>query len=565
MDAVLSEFQQLLDVSPKSEIFEIEKILNVYYLHIKCENSDDLYITRYGLPFFENLKPHNFLTDRNWYNGNSVRLSGSGCTYKIRTKEINGLSKDLVIKWNRMGQDIPGDEGTDESAGAEFNSPFEEFSLVMELRDSGFESPGTIITQRPLAIYVPSEKVELWRTGRKEYKMKSIIEAHKDIQLDMFRSYVMIFEWIKGIDAAHACSQKLLDDMQVMELTRREAEEMEYKGFLVRDNKPHHIIVKPRNDGTLAKDRNGEVLYAVIDYELLARTRAREQNIKRIRRIDYHQRQKDRFSTIYSGDFPPQLKIVNILGVDYVFGHVESTDGLLWVVGKDPDLFDYFLPERWETTPRTKLSEHQEIYYTVTKDYINMVWKVSKVGIRPDMDPFKEDEQKILEYGYNSPFEEVSIAVQLSRKGIRTVYPRAIYMFGREISVSDSIRDDSRHKNHARYLTPGGNRILQENHSYIIIWGYWNGPDERLAAKDDDYLQGINALNAYRQGLISEEEYFAVLKIKKERLAKSGIEDLNLRGTHLLLSVDHNGRLIRDEGGTPEMRICNFEFLRNIC
>ncbi|UCF96449.1 MAG: hypothetical protein JSV89_14875 [Spirochaetaceae bacterium] len=561
---MLSKFQQLLDASPKSEIFEIEKILNVYYLHIKCDNDDDLYITQYGLPFFENLKPHNFLTDKSWYDGHSIRLSGSGCTYKIKTKEIKSRSKDLVIKWNRMGQDIPGDDGTDEFAGAEFNSPFEEFSLVMELRNARFESPGTIITQRPLAIYVPSERVELWRTGRKEYKMKTIIDAHKDIQLDMFRSYVMIFEWIKGIDASHACGEKLLGERQVMDLTLRVAEEMKYKGFLVRDRKPHHIIVKPRNDGTLARDRRGEVLYAVIDYELLARTRAREQSIKRIRRINYHQRQQSRFSATYSDDFPPQLKIVNILGVDYVFGHVESTDGLLWVVGRDPDLFDYFLPERWETTPRTKLSEYHEIYHTVTKDYINMVWKVSKVGIRPDMDPFKEDERKILEHGYNSPFEEVSIAVQLSRKGIRTVYPRAIYVFGKEIFISDSIRDDNRHKSHARYLTPGGSRILKENHSYIIIWGYWNGPDERLAIKDDDYLQGINALNAYRQGLISEEEYFAMLKTKKERLAKSGIEDLNLRGTHLLLSVDHNGRLIRDEEGIPDMRICNFEFLRKI-
>jgi hypothetical protein len=265
---------------------------------------------------------------------------------------------------------------------------------------------------------------------------------------------------------------------------------------------------------------------------------------------------------VSSGDVPPQLKIVNVLEVDYVFGHVESTDGLLWTVGRDPDLFDYFLPERWETTPRTKLSEYHEIYHTVTKDYINMVWKVSKVGLRPDMDPFKEDERRILEHGYNSPFEEVSIAVQLSRAGIRTVYPRAIYMFGNEISISDSIRDGSRYKSHEQYLTPTGARILRENHTYIIIWGYWNGPDERLALRDDDYLSGINALDAYREGLISEEEYFGLLKTKKEKLAKSGIEDLNLRGTHLLLSVNHAGSLVRDDSGVPEMRICNFEFLR---
>ncbi len=564
MEAVYSQFKEVLDFYPPTDIFEIEKILNVYYLHMTCDRGDDLYITQYGLPFIENLRPNNFITDKSWYNEHSIRLSGSGCTYRVRTKEINGQSKNLVIKWNRMGQDIPGDSETDEFAGAEFNSPFEEFSLVMELRDTRFESPGTIITQRPLAIYVPSETVELWQTGRKEYKMQPIIAAHRDVALDMFRSYVMIFEWIKGIDAAHAHTENLIEERQMVDLTLRVAEEMNNKGFLVRDNKPHHIIVKPKKNGTLAKDRKGGVLYAVIDYELLVRTPEREESTKQVKRIKYHQKQKDRFLMSYSNNFPPQLRQVDIMGIDYIFGHVESTNGMLWVVGKDPDLFDYFLPERWESTPRTKLSEFHEIYYTLTKDYINLVWKVSKVGIQPDMDPFKEDEKKILDYGFNSPFEEISIALELSRRNVRTVYPRAIYMYGNKITISDSIFDKSRYVSHRKYLLPNGTPILRKNHRYIIIWGYWNGPDERLASKDGDYQEGINPLNAYKEGMISEEEYIALLKTKKERLAKVGIEDLNLRGTHLLLSLDSNSVLIRDKNGIPEMRVCNFEFLHKI-
>ncbi len=564
MDAGYSQFKELLDFHLPAGDFEIEKILNVYYRHVKCDNDDDLYIALYGLPYVEILKPHNFLTDRNWYNQHSIRLSGSGCTYKIRTKEINGHHKDLVIKWNRMGQDIPGATEADEFRGAEFNSPFEEFSLVMELRAARLESPGTIITQRPLAIYVPSEKLELWRTGRKEYKMQTIIDAHKEVELDMFRSYVMIFEWIKGIDAAHAHSENLIGEKETADLTLRVDNELDKKGFLVRDKKPHHIIVKPRKDGTLATDSNGEILYAVIDYELLSRTRIREERIKKIKRIEYHQKQKNRFAVTYRDNFAPQLRSLNIMGVDYIFGHAESTNGLLWIVGNDPDLFDYFLPERWESTPRTKLSEFHEIYYTLTKDYIHMVWKVSKVGIQPDMDPFKEDERRILEHGFNSPFEEISIAVELSRRGVRTVYPRAIYMFGKRVSISDSIFDNSRYVSHKKYSTPSGTPLLKADHSYIIIWGYWNGPDERLAAKDGDYQEGINALAAYRQGLISEEEYMTLLQTKKKRLAEVGIEDLNLRGSHLLLSLDSAGELIRDRSGIPEMRICNFEFLRKI-
>ncbi|MBA7682430.1 hypothetical protein ES703_90780 [subsurface metagenome] len=174
---------------------EIAKILGVEYVHLKLENGDDLYVTTYGLPFIENLRPENFLTDENWFDENSTRLSGSSCLHKVRTKKIQGRFKDIGIKWNRMGQDIPGAEDCEELVNAKFNSPFEEFSLVMELRNTIYNSSQRIIIQKPLAIFVPSESVELWQTGRKEYEMKLKIEAHKEIVLDMCRSYA-VNEWV---------------------------------------------------------------------------------------------------------------------------------------------------------------------------------------------------------------------------------------------------------------------------------------------------------------------------------------------------------------------------------
>jgi hypothetical protein len=68
---------------------EIVKILDVEYAHIKLKNGDDLYITTYGLPFIENLKPENFWTDKDWFNQNSERLTGSSSIYKVKTKEID--------------------------------------------------------------------------------------------------------------------------------------------------------------------------------------------------------------------------------------------------------------------------------------------------------------------------------------------------------------------------------------------------------------------------------------------------------------------------------------------
>ncbi|UCE38951.1 MAG: hypothetical protein JSW00_06930, partial [Thermoplasmata archaeon] len=91
-------------------------------------------MTEHGLPFIENLLPKNFWIDEDWFKSHSQKLKGTSTLYKITTKEVNYKSKDIVIKWNRMGQDIPGSLDVKE-LNIEFNSPFEEFALVTELRN----------------------------------------------------------------------------------------------------------------------------------------------------------------------------------------------------------------------------------------------------------------------------------------------------------------------------------------------------------------------------------------------------------------------------------------------
>ncbi|MFC1631253.1 hypothetical protein ACFL1I_08270 [Candidatus Omnitrophota bacterium] len=543
---------------------EIAKILGVEYAHLKLKGVDDLFVTSLGLPFIEHLRPENFWTDKHWLDKNSKRLSGTGCAYRVKTKKVNGRHKDIVIKWNRMGQDIPGAEDCEELMNAEFNSPFEEISLVMELRNAMQRSSPKTIIHKPLAIYVPSERSKLWQTGRKEYKMQYKIKSHKEVVLDITRLYAVIYEWIVGIDATEAFDKKILHERYMELLTIDAAKRMKRKGFMVKDNKPHHIIVRPKKKGKLAKDKKGKILYGLVDFELLERTPLQEKVTKKDKRADYLKRQRDRFAIKIPNKFHPHLHHINIFGVDYVYGHVESTKGRLWVVGKDPYLFDYFLPERWRQIPRTKISVYSDMYHAVTKDNIHLVWKVSKVGSQPDADPFKEDERMQFEHGYNSPFEEVAIAVELSQKGISTIYPRAIYMSEYKTDISSNLFDSSRYESHKDYKTPDGMPILKKNREYIIIWGYWNGPDEKLAAKDSDYYEGIDAIRAYKRKRIDQDMYIDLLKLIKEKLHKKGIDDLNLRGNHILISYDSKGNLITDNQGSPEIRICNFEFLKRI-
>lgn len=540
-------------------------VFGVNYLHLQLDSGADLYVSEYGEPVLNLIRPENFYTDRVWFASNHVKLPGSGNAYRVRTKEVSGQAMEVVLKWNRMGRKVIQEEDGRTLDDAEFNSPFEEFALVMELRNSRFGQWDRIITQNPLAIYVPLERSELWQLERKDYKMTVLYSRHeREVELDIYRGYAVIYQWLPGIDLAQAHHEGIVSQDEMERLTSMAEEDMRRIGFIVRDQKAQHVIVKP-DGGGLQQTEYGRVVYGLVDFELLERMPERDLMVRRLKRHNYLKRQKDRFSVNPVVKYPPHLKHVNVFGVDYVFGRAESTKGLLWVVGLDPELFEYFLPERWEDTPRIRLSPHGRIYYTVTKDNIHLVWRVSRVGVIPDMDPFREDEKRSLDYGYNSPFEEIRISLDLASNGIRTIYPRAIYMVGNKSEIGSAFYDDSRYRSHEQYRTPDGEPILQREHSYTIVWGYWNGPDERLAAQDSDHLEGINALQAYRAKLISEEQYLSLIQRKKERLRQIGIEDLNLRGTHILLSRDSRGNLVTDESGYLETRVCNFELLKRIC
>jgi len=541
---------------------EIERILDVDYAHLKLDSGDDLYVTEFGIPHIDILLPENYYYDKIWFMNNSSELAGTSCVYKVKTKTVNSYHKDLVFKWNRMGQDVPGAIESERLHSAEFNSPFEEFSLVKDLMISMNKTHGNVFIHRPLAIFVPPDKDELWRTGRKDYKMSSILKSHdEEVLLDIKRSYAVIYEWIDGIDASFACEEGLIDEDLLKKLTLDADEKMEENGYMVRDRKPNHIILNTETVQKKITSLDEISDYALIDFELLEMTQKKKDGVCEEKRHDYHVRQKDRFKT-KTIPLDPNVKESNVFNVDYICGNVESTRGRLWVVGKDPLLFDYFLPERWETTPKTKISLTNNVFYTLSKDKINLVWKVSRVGFRPDADPFRKEEKRILEQGHNSPFEEFSIALHLINNGIRTIYPRAIYMTSRNDQVSPHLIDESRYESHKGISCFDGKDILQRDKQYVTIWGYWNGPDEKLAELDDNYDIAINALNAYREKMISEKEYITLMNEVRRKLLKAGIEDLNLRGKHILLSLDDNNEIICNESHEAEWRICNFEMLK---
>ena len=155
------------------------RIFDVEYVHLALPDGDDLYLTEHGLGWARMLLPDNYWTDRAWFREHSQPLPGTSTVFRIRTKPVDRPGLDIVLKWNRMGQDIPGGTLAHELDGAEFNSPFEEFALTGELRRTRWESPGTIRTHKPLAIYVPRGRLDLDRLGRREYKLQAKQEVHR--------------------------------------------------------------------------------------------------------------------------------------------------------------------------------------------------------------------------------------------------------------------------------------------------------------------------------------------------------------------------------------------------
>jgi len=552
-------------------------VLHVVYFHIKTSDGGDLYLTRYAEPYLEHFELNNWY-EREWFNEHKIRLIGTSSVYRVPTREVNGKSLDLVVKNCRVGEDVPIDTHTlQEFCDAEFNSPWEEFSLVMEMRESAYgPKEMRVKTQRPLAIYVPPERMQPWQSGRSRSKIKRRQAKHPGIDLDILKQYKMIYEWIQGNNLLEIFghidvnNDELVRHLKV--INYRALADLNKKGYLVADMKPEHIIIS--EDDTLRIEEIGrsgnnsdalerqmdflyrlikEGRYSVIDYELLLRTAEHENEVKDSRRHSYLDDQRDRFKPT---SLPAHLKGMEIFGVPYIYGHAESTGGRLWVVGNNARLFDYFLPERWRKTPSLKLSDTKEVFYTITKDNIHLVWEPSRVGEMPEEGDEDRYDPKIRKYGINSPFEEFAIALTLNSIGIPTVYVRAIYMTGTS-KIEPSV-DFRKYDSHKGIPDPEGNPILREDHNYITIRGYYNGPDYSVAEQGPLYIP-VDLSKAVYQEIIDESTGWMLLEKVKENLKNAGYDGSLLKANDLLLAIDSNGKIMNNSYGEPEVIICNFE------
>jgi hypothetical protein len=251
-------------------------IKGVEYYQARTLEGGDLFLTSFGLPYAAHLQPENWLADR-WFEAHRRRLRGTSAIYRSQTKPVEGRVLDLVVRFNRVGQDLPVDTLTrDVHTQAAFNSPFEEVAELMALRATRIgPQRRRIFTKRPLAIYSPPTRVELWQSGRSEAQIATKQARVPEIHLDIHRPYILVYGWIEGTDVQDAADQFSLGGASRQSLlvdTMAEVEEeLEQAGFRVLDMKPAHIVVRFAKNGQLLRRKDGHLVYALIDYELLER------------------------------------------------------------------------------------------------------------------------------------------------------------------------------------------------------------------------------------------------------------------------------------------------------
>ena len=95
-------------------------LIGVDYLRLKTGDGGDLFLTRFGLPFREQLAPENWYAP-DWFAVRRARLPGTSAIYKVPTRPVRGVSLNLVARFSRVGQEIPLDTLTlNENIHAEF-------------------------------------------------------------------------------------------------------------------------------------------------------------------------------------------------------------------------------------------------------------------------------------------------------------------------------------------------------------------------------------------------------------------------------------------------------------
>lgn len=257
------------------------------YASLQLPDGGQLFVTPYGWTLRHYLLPQQWYTHKRFHRVGERQQDGVGTVYKVPVSPAGARPKFLVVKFSRfaqsslvyMGSYLPRGLSPGALADAYLNSPFEEFGLLVALRKTQVRAKSQVRTKRPLAIYSPPDIIDSRLLGRSESRFASCVarlERDQDsnggavrIRLDICRQYILLYEWVKGENAKTLCRQGALPLDELQQLVASTNDDLRAAGFRILDNKPEHIILRRRKrDGSLLR-RQGRLVYALVDFELL--------------------------------------------------------------------------------------------------------------------------------------------------------------------------------------------------------------------------------------------------------------------------------------------------------
>jgi len=228
-----------------------------------------VWVTRHGWRVIDHVLPTTWFCHQEYARDGEKLATGTGSVFHVpTTSQRTARRQELVIKFSRVGQDVPvlvSDSFLDHlpdglAEEADFSDPFYEFGMIQALRRSHDDRPGQprVRAARPLAIYSPPREYPLWQLGRHPGRFdtrKRMLDANvaassrehqAQVELLLNRDYILIYEWLKGLDAEQLFADGLIDEAEMIGLTRASYDLMKSRGFVVVDHKPRHLICRPR-------------------------------------------------------------------------------------------------------------------------------------------------------------------------------------------------------------------------------------------------------------------------------------------------------------------------------
>ncbi len=266
------------------------QVYGVPYVEFGDADGGRMWVTRHGWRHLPHLDPARWFHGRQYDRRGQHLSAGTGAVFRVSSGLEDGRSIDLVVKFSRFAQevrldvpqDFPGSLPADVHEGVTFNDPFQEFSLLEQLRQSRLGPPDLrILTKRPLAIYSPARRFDAWQLGRTEDRFArhrrrmEVDQARHDgrfppVELSRDRQYIVLFHWVRGTDLETLMQQGRVSAEETARLVTRAVDDLAAKGFRVLDTKPNHIITR-HEPGKGLIERHGRTVYAIVDFELLQR------------------------------------------------------------------------------------------------------------------------------------------------------------------------------------------------------------------------------------------------------------------------------------------------------